>query len=247
MRLFSWSILIQCIFFCECLYAQAAVVEAQNHFKAKEFSRVVAVLNPYLKQQSADLEGLELIADAYAHLELWDEAIPKYRELVDLQPKQAIFQYKYGGALAMKALTVSKWEALPLVLEAKTAFLNATNLDVNHIDARWALVKIYTKLPFILGGSTSKALRYADELETLSEVDGCLAKGYIFDEQHNFEEAEFYFKKAVQIGGSETCYRELANLYIRAGKKEKAKAVLQTGLRTLKSEALQNMLDDISQ
>ena len=69
------------------------------------------------------------------------------------------------------------------------------------------------QLPGIFGGSIKKSLHYASELEQLSIVDGYLAKGYIYEYDDTPELAEFYFKKAIEVGGSITCYDKLTSLY----------------------------------
>ncbi|MBT8244314.1 MAG: hypothetical protein HKP48_07435 [Winogradskyella sp.] len=51
-----------------------------------------------------------------------------------------------------------------------------------------------------------KSLLYANELEALSKVDGYLVKGYIYKYDDKPELAEKYYKLALKIGGSITCY-----------------------------------------
>ena len=78
---------------------------------------------------------------------------------------------------------------------------------------RWAMVELYMQLPGIIGGSKKKSLKYANELENLSKVDGYLAKGYIYEYDNELKLAENYYKKAIIVGGSLTCYDKLTKLY----------------------------------
>ena len=126
----------------------------------------------------------------------------QYKKLVKANPYNANYHYKYGGALGMKALSVSKLKALGIIGDVKRFFFKAAELDPKHIDARWALVELYMSLPGIIGGSKSKSLKYADELENLSKVDGYLAKGYIYEYDDEPELAEKYYKIAIKVGGS---------------------------------------------
>jgi hypothetical protein len=48
-------------------------------------------------------------------------------------------------------------------------------VNPRHIDARWALIELNLKLPGVVGGSESKAIRYS-ELMRLSPVDGNLSR-----------------------------------------------------------------------
>src|SRR5690606_6660020 len=161
--------------------SQSTIQTAEDLLKQNNYDKAVVVLENYLKNNSSDLKAIELLGDAYGHQKKWDEAIVSYKKLVDLSPKTANYHYKYGGALGMKALSVSKLKAVGYVGDAKQAFLKAAELDVTHIDTRWALVEMYMQLPGIIGGSKKNALKYANELEALSKVDGYLAKGYIYE------------------------------------------------------------------
>jgi len=78
------------------------------------------------------------------------------------------------------------------------------------------------QLPGIIGGSKSKALNSADELENLSKVDGYLAKGYIYEYDDESELAEKYYKLAITEGGSLTCFNKLSNFYEKKKQPEKA-------------------------
>jgi tetratricopeptide (TPR) repeat protein len=122
----------------------------------------------------------------------------------------------------MKALSINKMKALGIIGDVKEAFLNAAELDPKHIEARWALVELYMQLPGIIGGSKSKSLKYAKELEVLSKVDGYLAYGYIYEYDDEPELAEKYYKLAINEGGSLTCYDKLTDLYKNENQPNKA-------------------------
>ncbi|WP_321540246.1 hypothetical protein [Flavobacterium piscinae] len=128
--------------------------------------------------------------------------------------KNANFHYKYGGALGMKAKESNKFKALGMIDEIEQSFLAAVKLDAKHIESRWALVMLYIELPGIVGGSETKAQKYADELMNLSKVDGFLAKGHIDEYFKRYAKAEANFKKAHEIGNSKTTFQKLYDLYL---------------------------------
>lgn len=196
-------------------------------FEAKQYVKAEQVAEDLVNENPNDLEAVELLGDAYGHLKKWDNAIVEYKKLVNAKPNNANYHYKYGGVLGMKALSVSKFKAVGIIGDAKKAFLKAAELDPNHINTRWALVELYMQLPGIIGGSKKKALRYSDELYNLSEVDGYLSKGYIYEYDKEFEKAEYNYLKAVEVGGSVTCYQNLIDLYNRFDKKDKVKTYLE--------------------
>lgn len=182
-----------------------------------------------------DQKTLEYLGDIASNAEDWDTAIEYYKALIEEDDSNANYQYKYGGALGMKALTVNKLLAATYVGDLKFHFEKAASLDPSHIDARWALVELYMQLPGILGGSEEKALEYANQLLLLSPVDGFLAKGRIAEMAKRPADAEKYFKNAVQVGGSPLTYETLAGFYESNDQPQKASEV-----RT-KAESIQNI------
>jgi tetratricopeptide (TPR) repeat protein len=113
----------------------------------------------------------------------------------------------------MKAKEINKFKALNLLGDVEESFLTAAKLDPKHIDTRWALVVFFTELPGIVGGSETKAQKYADELMKLSKVDGFMAKGYIDEYFKRYTKAEINYKKAHEIGNSKTTFQKLYDLY----------------------------------
>lgn len=204
------------------LTAQSTLPEIETLIEKKQFKTAQQQLTEYLKTDASNLKAVELYGDAFGHQKKWDNAITQYKKLVDAKPQNANYHYKYGGALGMKALSVNKLKALTIIDDVKKAFLTAAELDANHIETRWALVELYMQLPGIIGGSKSKSLKYANQLQALSAVDGHLAKGYIYEYDKEPELAEQHYKKAIEIGGSVNCYNKLTNLYEAQKQPEKA-------------------------
>lgn len=219
-------------------FSQATKEKAETFIAKNEFKNAQNELLTFLKSNPQDKEAIELLGDAYGHQKKWDEAIEQYEILVDKQPNSANYQYKYGGALGMKALSISKLKALGIIGDVKQAFLKAAELDPKHIDARWALVELYVSLPGIIGGSNSKALKYAEELQNLSKVDGYLAKGYVYEYDDEPELAEKYYKLAIKVGGSVTCYEKLTSFYEGQNEPEKAISKLEEGQSKLQRNAM---------
>lgn len=197
------------------LFDQARYEEARPYFSA------------IVKEDPDNAKANEYLGDIAAHKQQWDEAISYYQQLKVWYPKNAEYYYKYGGAMAMKAKSVSKFKAFGMIDPIEKAFLTSARLDPKQVEARWALVIFYLELPGILGGSEKKAQRYSDELMAISPVDGYLSKGHIAEYFKRYPEAEKYFIKAVSIGQSKVTYQRLADLYKNKMKMpEKAKQTL---------------------
>lgn len=203
------------------LFSQTNFKDINTLFEQKKYQNAEDALVEFVNANPNNFEALELLGDAYGHQKKWDEAIDAYEILVKVDENNANYHYKYGGVLGMKALE-NKLKAVGILGDLKYSFERAAELDKNHIDARWALVELYMELPGIVGGSKSKAMKYAQELENLSKVDGYLAKGYIYEYDDEPELAEKYYKMAIKEGGSLTCYDKLSKFYESENKPREA-------------------------
>lgn len=205
------------------LWSQSNFEKAERLFLQKQFVQAKPLLEQELRVRPNDIKVTEYLGDIAGYQKEWDEAVFYYKKLKDKYPKTANYQFKFGGALGMKAKNSNKFKALGMIDDVKEAFETAARLDEKHIETRWALVMLYIELPGIIGGSESKAQKYANELMNLSKVDGYLAKGYIDVYFKRYEKAEINYKKAHQIGGSKVTFEKLYDLYLNKLKdKEKA-------------------------
>jgi len=154
----------------------------------------------YLIQNPNHQNTIEYLGDIAVDQKDWETAIAHFKTLVTLVPSHANYQFKYGGAIGLKALNSSKLRAIFLIDDIKEHFLESARLDKNHIEVRWALVELYVNLPSIIGGGMDKARRYAEELYQLSTVDGLMAKGYIALKDDDPQKAAEFYKASVVEG-----------------------------------------------
>lgn len=215
--------LIFFFFFSLSIVAQSNYDKAEKLYSENKLTEAKEIFEEYLKSNPNHSKTVEYLGDIAGKQEQWDDAIFYYKELKTKHPSKADYYYKFGGAMGMKAKSVNKFKALGMIDDIETAFLTAAKLDLKHIDTRWALVVLYIELPAIIGGSESKAQKYASELMNLSKIDGYLAKGYIDVYFKRFTKAEINYKKAHELGKSKTTYEKLYDLYLNKMKdKEKA-------------------------
>lgn len=194
-------------------FSQTFFFEVDEMFQNKQYAKAEVVLSTYLNDSPNDVKALELLGDTFAHQENWDEAIVIYKQLVEVEPLSANYHYKYGGVLGLKAMNSNKIIAFFLVDDIEEELKLAAKLDPNHIEVRWALIDFYIQIPNLIGGSEEVALGYAEELEVLSQVDGYLSKGYIYEYNDEPELAEQYYRMAIEVGGSLTSFKKLTSLY----------------------------------
>lgn len=206
------------------MMAETDFEKAEKLFKQEKYEQAKVLFENYLKSNPNNYKTIEYLGDIAGHQKKWDEAIKQYKVLKTQFSKTANYWYKYGGALGMKAKSVNKFKAIGMIDEVEKSFLTAAKLDTKHIESRWALVMLYIELPGIVGGSETKAKKYAEELYELSKVDGYLAKGYIDEYFSRYTKAEANYIKAHEIGNSKTTFQKLYTLYLNKIKdKTKAK------------------------
>ena len=228
------------------IFSQTELDSIDVLFQKKQFLKAEKTVSEYLKNHANNLKAIEFLGDAYGHQKKWDDAIIQYKKLVNAKQNNANYHYKYGGALGMKALSVSKLRALGIIGDVKKAFLKSDELDKNHIDTRWALVELYMQLPGIIGGSKRKSLKFASELENLSKVDGYLAKGYVYEYDDEPELAEKYYKMAIAEGGSLTCFNKLTSLYENQKQPQKAIKNIEAAQQKLQHNALHYQIGKVT-
>lgn len=195
------------------IWSQSDFDKGKKLFEADKYEQAQSVFETFLVANPSHLKTIEYLGDIAAQNKSWDKAIGYYSQLKQLKPSEANYYYKYGGALGLKAKEVNKFKALGMIGEIKESFEKAIVLNPKHIEARWALVMLYMKLPGIVGGSESKAIQYSNELLKLSPVDGYLSKGQIDEHFGKYTLAEEQYKKAIAAGSTKTGSQMLANLY----------------------------------
>jgi tetratricopeptide (TPR) repeat protein len=210
------------------IWAQSDFDKGEKLFEAGKMAQAQSVFESILAETPTNLKAIEYLGDIAGKEKSWDAALEYYQKLKQMKPSEANYYYKYGGALGMKAMEVNRFRALGMIGEVKESFEKAIAINPKHIEARWALILLYLKLPVIVGGSESKAVRYSNELSKLSLVDGYLSRGQIEEHYKRYTVAEQQYKKAIAAGSIQKGSQMLADLYKnKMNKPEKAKLILQ--------------------
>ena len=205
------------------VFSQTNFEKGEKLFNQKKYSEANVYFEDCLKSNKNDYKTIEYLGDIAGYYKNWDEAIERYKLLKEKFPRNANYHYKYGGAMGMKAKESNKFKALGMIDEIEESFKTAAKLDTKHVDTRWALVILYLELPAIIGGSEKKSQKYADELMSISKIDGVMAKGHIDEYFERYNSAEKYFLQSVSLTHSATAYKRLINLYNKMKLFQKAK------------------------
>ncbi len=172
---------------------QRAFEEGRLLLESGEISKAKTLFLNYPNNNKAQ----EFLGDIASFEQNWDDAVKYYMKLAEGDPGNANYNFKYGGALGMKAMNISKFQAVILIGDIKKYLNKAAVLDKNHAEVRRALVELYIQLPGILGGSRKIAKEFAEELQPINRVDAYLAKSYLLKYDNKPEEAKIEAKKAI--------------------------------------------------
>ena len=187
-------IVIFCLFAVNSL-AQQTIKDAEILLRNGEVVEAEKILLQYENNPKA----LEFLGDIASFNKEWDEAIEYYETLVDLDSENAMYNFKLGGAMGMKAYYGSKFQAAILLSDIKKYLKKAADLDPTHKETRRALVELYMQIPSIIGGSKTIAESYASDLDRINEVDALLADAYIYKIQEYRDLAKHKYEEAIRL------------------------------------------------
>lgn len=205
------------LFFQTVLASQSAIMtdfqRAEQLYQQKKFEEAERLFTLHLQKSPAHVESIRYLGLISAQRKDWKTAADWYKQIIALEPKNAEFQYLYGGFLGNYSRTVNRLKALTLVGEVERAFLEAIRLDKNHIDARMALVMLYMELPSMIGGSEFKARKYAEEIMRLSPSKGFFAEGLIEEYNKNYRKSLQKFTQSFSLSKEWETYEKIIDLY----------------------------------
>lgn len=161
------------------------------------------------------------------------------REVVKLEPDDAVYRMTHAGNAFMSINTAGTLDKLSLAEEGRDAYLEALRIDSSLLEPRIGLAEYYIQAPGIAGGSWKKAGEQAQALidlpEGRGEFLGYMLKARIAMERDQWKTMSEHFTKA------ETARGENASAFIAIishanallDKKEDAKAALAQAERAL--------------
>ncbi len=179
------------------LHAQGDMATAQLYLQNGEISRSKAILHTRINSNPDDLKAISMLGDIASFEKNWDVALSHYKKLLNKDNTNADYNFRYGGALGLKAINVSKLKAVVYIPDIKKYLEKAAELDPGHIKSRRALVELYMQLPGLLGGSEAKAQRYANELKRIAPLEGALSHAFILKNTGRENEARVLVQKAL--------------------------------------------------
>jgi len=174
--------------------AQTSLESAEKMLNSGEIENAREVFLQHKNKPKA----IEYLGDIASFYKNWDEAIEYYETLVEMDSQNAMYNFKLGGAMGMKAYYGSKFQAALLLGDIKEYLKKAADLDPKHKETRRALVELYMQIPGIVGGSKIIAESYASDLDRINEVDALLADAYIYKTEEYRDLAKNKYNEAIR-------------------------------------------------
>ncbi|MCF4102248.1 hypothetical protein L1I30_11265 [Gillisia sp. M10.2A] len=215
MRHYRCAIFFLFVNFC---YSQVQVVDIQKNLDEGNYNKAQLLLEQKLTNSPENEFVISALGDLYSYKKDWNQAIRQYEVLVRINPGKADYNFKLGGALGMKALSVSKFQALAYISDIKKYLERAAEINPTHIESRRALVELYMQLPGFIGGSEEKAQKYRSELFKLNKVDGYLSEAFMFKETNKVQKALVAYRMAMKIHSVQTIKEKRNSLNYELGK-----------------------------
>jgi tetratricopeptide (TPR) repeat protein len=113
-------------------------------------------------------------------LALWfddaGEALARLERAVAAEPGDARLHNALGDAYGLAATTAPLWRKPGLARRCLAAYERAANLEPRHPAYRWSLLGFHALAPRLVGGERAEALRQAEVLAGLDEMEGRIAR-----------------------------------------------------------------------
>ena len=169
-----------------------------------------------VKKNSRDAESYYYLAVAFMLQMKSDDAEEMIDEAIDLNDGVAKYHLMRGNILGQQAMNANVISQGFLAPKIKNAFLRASELDPNNLEARVALFNYYLVAPGIMGGSDEKAFEQATAAVSLNPFRGhLLLSSYYQRAKKDAGRAEQEIKNAIAAEPQRgTGYKQLGYFYI---------------------------------
>jgi len=202
-----------------------SALEAFNLRMSGKLEEAGRVLNKALKADRENSRALFESARLSFAMKDIDSAQKSIRKAIKQDPDNARYHY-WSGIFAVYG-GVKKHHKLLTVLgmpgqfsRARKSFGKTIKLKPDHYEARLRLIELYQRLPWMLGGRTSKAREHVQELEQLDPIYG--AKGRCTILATTDEREALWGNVVAEHEDDAVAHRELGRILRLAGKKQEA-------------------------
>ncbi|MDP1677430.1 MAG: tetratricopeptide repeat protein [Bacteroidota bacterium] len=181
----------------------------------RKYSEAQSFFESVIQKNNKNAEAYYFLSIALMRQQKSDDAQDAIEEAIDINETVSKYHMMRGNILGQKAMTANVISQGFLAPKIKNAFLRASELDPNNVDARASLYNYYIMAPGIMGGSEEKALEQANAIVKLNPYRGYnLLSTYYARVKKDTVEAEQQIKKAIAVkSDTGDGYKRLGYLY----------------------------------
>uniref|UniRef100_UPI004048AA97 tetratricopeptide repeat protein n=3 Tax=Roseivirga sp. TaxID=1964215 RepID=UPI004048AA97 len=129
----------------------------------------------------------------------FDNAVDYFEDAIDKNDMIAKYYTWYGNAIGTVTQSASKLRQGILAPKIKNAYKRATELDPSDLDAQWGLLQFYSQAPGFMGGSWENALKAAEDIGKINQLEGHRAKATVYQRQEEWSLAEMEFVALAEL------------------------------------------------
>lgn len=195
--------------------ATALPAAIKEKFDAGQYKEATSLLQAALAQDPQNGSLAFWLMRSYFELRLFEDAVSYGERAVKSEPSNSEYHQWLGRAYGRKA---EKSRSFAFARKTRQEFETAVDLNAANVSARRDLMEFYLDAPWILGGGKDKGWRQAEAIAALDAVEGCLARGFYWQNLGKPASAEAEYTKVMESRPGRTePYFEVADFYARRG------------------------------
>lgn len=170
--------------------------EGARLFEARKFEQARLSLEAAVRDDPTDALAASYLGRVYLAQGIPDLAVEWMEKSTALAPSSAEYHLWLGRAYGAQAIRASVLKQPVLAKKVRKEFEQASGLDPDNLEARFALIEYYLQAPGFLGGSGKKANEQAEEVRKRDALEGHRAFGRIAEHGKHFDRALEEYERA---------------------------------------------------
>jgi Flp pilus assembly protein TadD len=196
--------------------------------KLYSFTNYEGSLKILLPLAPKDAATYLLIGQNYYGLGDVKKATEALEKAITAEPGNSEFYLWQGRAYGRRAETSSPFTAPGYASKARQNFEKSVELDGKNLEALSDLFEYYLEAPGFLGGGMDKALKIADRISALNEIEGYWARAKMAEKRKEFSGAEQQLRRAAELAPRQAGrLLDLARLLAKQGRFQESDQAFQ--------------------
>lgn len=187
--------------------------KAKKLIKDAQYEEAKNLLEMIIDKDDQNDSAYYLLGRTWMMLKDFDEAEEMFEEAIELNDRDADYQFWLGQAYANDAMQSNIISQAFLAPKILTQYERTVELDSNHIGGRTGLTNFYLQAPGIMGGDVDKAMEQGKALVKLDEERGRLALANIWINKEMPDSADVQMKILEEKFGPKPQFANFYNVY----------------------------------